>query len=87
MSDLGRSSIVCLIRWLLIKKGFTEDDANAVIEKLRSEIIEVTAEKINDEGTRSALSQRLALHITRKAPPVGSGDRNRLISPHCRPRR
>ena len=22
-----------------------------------------------------------------KAPPVGSGDRNRLIAPHCRPRR
>ena len=26
-------------------------------------------------------------NITVKAPPVGSGDRNRLISPHCRPRR
>jgi hypothetical protein len=65
MSDLGQSSMVQLIRWLLIKNGFTEDHADAVIEKLRSEMTGVTAQKINNDEIRSALSQRLALYITR----------------------
>ena len=62
MSDSGLSS---LIRWLLIKNGLTEDDANSVIEILRSERLEVRTEKVNDPEIRSSLSQRIARQITR----------------------
>jgi tetratricopeptide (TPR) repeat protein len=62
MSD---SSLSSLIRWLLIKNGLTEDDANSVIEILRSERLDVGAEKVNDPEIRSSLSQRIARQITR----------------------
>src|SRR5208282_3807341 len=43
----------------------------------------VTDHSVGEPLPRSNLSS----NDWAKAPPVGSGDRNRLISPHCRPRR
>jgi hypothetical protein len=57
--------MVQLIRWLLTKHGFTEDHADAIIDKLRSEMTGVTGEKVNDDEARTALVQRLTLFITR----------------------
>ena len=58
------SSIVRLIQWLLIKNGFTEDQDNAIIDKLRSEVSGFKAKEEGDE-VRFALSQQLARYITR----------------------
>jgi tetratricopeptide (TPR) repeat protein len=65
MSNLDRASMARLIRWLLIKNGFAEDQADAIIERLRSDIKEGTAQNRNDNEIRSAFSQKLARHITR----------------------
>jgi tetratricopeptide (TPR) repeat protein len=63
MSDFRWSSMVRLIHWLLMKNGFPEDQADAIIDKLRSELRGFTAE---DNGEiRLALAQRLARYITR----------------------
>jgi hypothetical protein len=61
VSDFRQSSFVRLILWLLIKNGFTEDQADAIIDKLRSELT-----GFRDNEIRLALSQRLALYITRR---------------------
>jgi hypothetical protein len=66
MSDkIHGPSIVCLVQWLLIKNGFTEDQVDAIIDKLRSELSGFTAKKEDSDEVRLALSQRLARYITR----------------------
>ena len=42
MSELHRLSMVRLIKWLLIKNGFTKDQADAIVDKLFSELGRVT---------------------------------------------
>jgi hypothetical protein len=64
MSDKFRgSSIVRLIRLLLIKHGFAEHEADAVIDKLRSELTPITTKELSEE-IYSTFSQRLAHYIT-----------------------
>jgi tetratricopeptide (TPR) repeat protein len=75
MSDFRWSSMVRLIQWLVIKNGFTQDQADAIIDNLRSELRGLTAEKEDNGEIRLALSQRLARYITRLQ--LGDG-----VSPH-----
>ncbi len=52
MSDNFRgSSIVRLIRLLLIKHGFAEHEADAVIDELRSELYPITAKELRFRNT------------------------------------
>jgi hypothetical protein len=69
MSDKFRgSSIVRLIRLLLIKHGFAEHEADAVIEKLRSELTPITARTDRARAHAGAASTSAPLGLSLLVP-------------------
>jgi tetratricopeptide (TPR) repeat protein len=64
MSDFRQFSMVRLIHWLVIRNGFTEDQAEAIIEKLRAEIIGSAARREGNGKNRPGAAEILTQVFT-----------------------